>query len=353
MNIFFLSLDPTECAQLYCDQHVIKILLEITQMLYTAWHMSDKPDDWKPPLTQSGNSGYKKAHPGHPMCMWVRSSRKSYMFAVKLGMALALEYNNRFQKCHACTKHILWLHSHVPPTFDPKRSQTAYYGKYGVPQCMPKEHHQPDLVLAYRSYYTTKTFARFSSAKRNETHIGMELLKQGEVVQWVHGDFSFLEEKTKAHEDAWGQGVMKALRPDLKLDKQWTNRFGEYLCQEVFTHVLGKTVTKPIKKLNYQPDLETDDEIIEVKTGTYFTTGTAGEKILGCPFKYADIPELYGKPLKIVCIGGAEKMCREVYGNLPGEKCTPQKQKFLDFFRDNRVEFVGLTSICVALKKNV
>ncbi|MFZ4600660.1 MAG: hypothetical protein ACOYNN_18615, partial [Terrimicrobiaceae bacterium] len=172
-------------------------------------------------------------------------------------------------------------------------------------------------------------------------------------VQWVHGDFSFLEEKTKAHEDAWGQGVMKALRPDLKLDKQWTNRFGEYLCQEVFTHVLGKTVTKPIKKLNYQPDLETDDEIIEVKTGTYFTTGTAGEKILGCPFKYADIPELYGKPLKIVCIGGAEKMCREVYGNLPGEKCTPQKQKFLDFFRDNRVEFVGLTSICVALKKNV
>jgi hypothetical protein len=266
------------------------------------------------------------------------------MLTVKLGMALAEEYNVRFQKCHACTKHILWLRSHVPPRFEFKRSNTAYYGKYGVPQCMPKEHQQHSLVDAYTSYYATKTFARWNGAKRSEGRIGMELLKRVEVVQWLNGDLSFLEEKTKAHEDAWGQGVMRAIRPDLKLDKQWTNRFGEYLCQEVLTRA-GKTVTKPIKKLNYQPDLETDDEIIEVKTGTYFTTGTAGEKILGCPFKYADIPELYGKPLKIVCIGGAEKMCREVYGNLPGEKCTPQKQKFINFFRDNKIEFVGLSTL--------
>ena len=36
MNIFFLSLNPVTCAMMYCDQHVIKILLEIVQMLYTA-----------------------------------------------------------------------------------------------------------------------------------------------------------------------------------------------------------------------------------------------------------------------------------------------------------------------------
>jgi hypothetical protein len=31
---------------------------------------------------------------------------------------------------------------------------------------------------------------------------------------------------------------------------------------------------------------------------TLYTSGTAGEKILGCPFKYAEIPDhLYGKPL--------------------------------------------------------
>jgi hypothetical protein len=64
---------------------------------------------------------------------------------------------------------------------------------------------------------------------------------------------------------------------------------------------------------------------MEVKCGTYYTNGTAHEKILGCPFKYADIPILYSKPLKIVCIGGAEKICREQYGNLSGEKCIGRK----------------------------
>jgi hypothetical protein len=44
MNIFFLSWDPDTCAQLYCDQHVNKILLEIVQMLYTAWYFLGKDE---------------------------------------------------------------------------------------------------------------------------------------------------------------------------------------------------------------------------------------------------------------------------------------------------------------------
>lgn len=160
MNIFFLSLSTSECAKLYCDQHVIKILLEITQMLYTAWHASGEP--FHPPLSKSGHRGYRPAHKNHPMCMWVRYSRSTYIFTARLGMSLALEYNRRFKKCHACTKHILWLNTHIPEAFQRLKSPTAYYGKHGIPQCMPPEHHQPDPVLAYRSYYKTKTFARWS-----------------------------------------------------------------------------------------------------------------------------------------------------------------------------------------------
>ena len=163
MNIFFLSLNPSECAKMYCDQHVIKILLEITQMLYTAWHESGK--EFIPPRSKSGRRGYRPAHKNHPMCMWVRQSRKTYLFAVRLGMHLALEYNYRFKKCHACTKHILWLYSHVPDVFHNKRSETAYYGKFGIPQCMPSEHHDTEPVVAYTSYYKTKTFARWSQRK--------------------------------------------------------------------------------------------------------------------------------------------------------------------------------------------
>lgn len=185
------------------------------------------------------------------------------------------------------------------------------------------------------------------------------LLRQKEVVQWLFGDLSFLpaiekknktadEAKYKVHEDEWGRKMLKIRRPDLKLDKQWTNKFGEHICEEIYI-LKGKVVSKPVKKEHYQPDSEVDDDIVEAKAGTFHTGGTAGEKILGCPFKYAEIPDLYGKPLKILCMGGAEKICRESYGNLPGEKCTLQKKKFLDFFRENRIEFIGASDILRSL----
>jgi len=181
------------------------------------------------------------------------------------------------------------------------------------------------------------------------------LLRQEEVVKWLFGDLSFLpaievknktadELKYKALEDIWGQNMVKIRRPDLKLDKQWTNKFGEHLCEELYL-IQGKTVTKPIKKNHFQPDSETDNVILEAKTQTYHTSGTAGEKILGCPFKYAEIPELYEKPLNIICIGGAERICREQYGNLSGTKSTPAKMRFLKFFKENQIEYIGATDI--------
>lgn len=191
----------------------------------------------------------------------------------------------------------------------------------------------------------------------------IKLLRNKEVIMWLFNDHSFLPEiekinktqdckKYKKLEDTWGQETLKTIRPDLKLDKQWTNRFGEYLCEEVL-YLSGNTnVTKPETKEHYNPDSEVENAIWEAKTQTYYTSGTAGEKILGCPFKYSEIPELYSKPLKILCIGGAEKVCKEQYGNLPGLKCTPQKQKFLDFFKENKIEFIGITDILNQLIDN-
>jgi hypothetical protein len=185
------------------------------------------------------------------------------------------------------------------------------------------------------------------------------LLRKKEVIMWLLGDLSFLppiekknktsdEAKYKVLEDKWGQDMLKTRRPDLKLDKQWTNKFGEHLCEEIYI-LNGKEISKPVKKEHYQPDYEVDDAIVEVKAGTFHTGGTAGEKILGCPFKYSEIPDLYSKPLKILCIGGAEKVCREQYGNLAGSKCSAQKKKFLDFFKENQIEYIGATDILKTL----
>jgi len=202
----------------------------------------------------------------------------------------------------------------------------------------------------------TGRFVEFISKNEDSNIV---LLRQPEVVQWLFGDLSFLptiekknktadEAKYKVLEDEWGRAMLKIRRPDLRLDKQWTNKFGEHLCEEFYS-LLGKVVTKPEKKEHYQPDLEVDNAIIEAKAGTFHTGGTAGEKILGCPFKYAEIPDLYGKPLKIICMGGAEKICRESYGNLPGAKSSVQKEKFLEFFRKNQIEYVGASDILRSL----
>jgi hypothetical protein len=188
---------------------------------------------------------------------------------------------------------------------------------------------------------------------------GIVLLRQKQVIQWLFGDLSFLPEIQKKNkttdekiykvlEDKWGQDMLRVRRPDLKLDKQWTNKFGEHLCEEIFT-LLGKQVSKPVNKQHYQPDAEVDDAILEAKAQTFFTSGTAGEKILGSPFKYAEVPQLYSKPLKILCMGGAEKVCRESYGNLPGEKTSAQKQKILECFCEIGIEYIGATDILKSL----
>ena len=165
MNIFFLSLDPKKCAELYCDQHVNKILLEIVQMLYTAWHHLG-PDDWNstaPFNVKKTQRGYRKAHSNHPMTMWVRSSRTNYMFTTRLGMELAMEFYRRYSHVHACTKHILWLYHNVPQKFEIVESPKAYYSSARIPECMPDKYHTENIVDAYTSFYKGEklSFARW------------------------------------------------------------------------------------------------------------------------------------------------------------------------------------------------
>jgi hypothetical protein len=182
------------------------------------------------------------------------------------------------------------------------------------------------------------------------------LLKDIDVIRWIFGDTSFLpvvedsrnrtndNKKRKVHEDAWGKGKLRVRRPDLNLNKQWTNKWGEHIVEEIYA-LMGENGTKPIKINRNHPDLEINDFIIEAKAQTFFTSGTAGEKILGTPFKYCEVPKLYKKPLKIVCVGGAEKVCRQEYGNLPGPRQSMTKHEFLKFFKENGIEYVAATDL--------
>ena len=38
VNLFYLDNDPKKCAKYYCDKHVIKIIVEILQILSQIHH---------------------------------------------------------------------------------------------------------------------------------------------------------------------------------------------------------------------------------------------------------------------------------------------------------------------------
>jgi len=181
----------------------------------------------------------------------------------------------------------------------------------------------------------------------------MRLLARPDVVQWIRGDTSFLgtfAQKTKTArtkaakeaEDAWGRALMKEVRPDLN-PTQWSNLFGEMICRELY-ETQGKTVTKPRTLEGQAPDWETEDLILEAKVGTYFTEGTAHEKVLAVPLKYSEVPNRYGKPLHVVCIGRAEQ---EMFGKykVDSPECEPVRRKFFELFREFNIIYVSAKSL--------
>ena len=177
MNIFFLSLIPAEIANRSCDQHVIKIQLEICQMLYMAWHFAQQQDyveKWAPFTKDGVRRGYRPAHPKHPMTMWVASSLSNYLYACEIGLALTREYTLRFGKVHTCASHLEWLYQNRPSHFEMRRSDTAHYSSGDVlpdgvtppPQCMPVEYRTESVVDAYQMYYMMEKmrFARYKNS---------------------------------------------------------------------------------------------------------------------------------------------------------------------------------------------
>lgn len=103
-----------------------------------------------------------------------------------------------------------------------------------------------------------------------------------------------LEEKT------WGNQMIKD-----EDNGQWTTKLGENLVFDIL-NILGENPRKVPIKCGFKPDWETDEYIYEVKTSNWWVAGTAGEKVLGTWIKYQDIPEIYGKPLRIVCVAKQE-----------------------------------------------
>ena len=173
MNIFVLHLQQKLAAQYHCDKHVVKMLLETVQLLYTAHWVKAYPELiqcrspialsrvqkqlTEPETFQSAPSpksdpnahGYRPCHVNHPCAKWARDTIGNYKWLTLLGCELAAEYRFRYGKKHSCEEHILWLYSNLPQNMRCKHRTPfalAMDPQYKV---------SDDPVECYRNYYNT------------------------------------------------------------------------------------------------------------------------------------------------------------------------------------------------------
>lgn len=109
MNIFILSWNFKECAEYHFDKHVVKMILELAQILSTAHFIIDeeKANKLRPNI-------YKKTHQNHPCCKWIVEHLNNYIFTLKLAFALCDEYSFRYCKTHKTEAVLKFLEQNKP-----------------------------------------------------------------------------------------------------------------------------------------------------------------------------------------------------------------------------------------------
>jgi hypothetical protein len=144
MNIFVLHLDPEVAAQMACDKHVVKMILETAQMLCAVG------------ASKGHAMPYKATHTKHPCTIWAGASRANWSWLVKHGMALCLEYTKRYDKIHksqAVIEHCRDM-----------KINFNYQELTPFAQAMPQQYKSKCAVSAYRDYYRGEK-ARFAKWK--------------------------------------------------------------------------------------------------------------------------------------------------------------------------------------------
>jgi hypothetical protein len=172
MNIFVLHWKQRKCARWHVDKHVVKMLLETCQLLYTAhWvlfypHLRECKSVialsreqkkleiptymWSAPVCEtSGEPCYRPCHVNHPCAKWTRVCSGNYLWLAKLGLELAREFRFRFKKEHSCEKHIIWLYDNLPLSI-------RMFPRRGFAIAMNEEFKiSKNPIISYRNYYKT------------------------------------------------------------------------------------------------------------------------------------------------------------------------------------------------------
>jgi hypothetical protein len=166
VNIFFLSLDPKECAQWHLDKHVVKMPLESTQMLFSAYYAElgfSSPKDRKtnlkkvwdrfatlPRKDEKGNPDpYGMTHFNHPSTKWSRACIENWEWLHSLASQLCYEYHRRYKPGQLKVEPLLLWMLYNPPNLPSNGGKIT-----PPPLCMPDDSKVVDNpVESYHNYY--------------------------------------------------------------------------------------------------------------------------------------------------------------------------------------------------------
>jgi len=164
MNIFILSEDPVEAAQMQCDKHVVKMIVESAQMLSTAHRILDGKFELRP--SKSGkrqvkywkmdgskeNTFYKPVHMNHPCTVWARQNNENYIWLYVHFIELCHEYQYRYKKDHSTYIKLAEVLGELPENI-PKGSLTSFaFAMKHRASCLV----EGNPVQSYRNYYVSK-----------------------------------------------------------------------------------------------------------------------------------------------------------------------------------------------------
>jgi len=163
MNLFILDKDPVQAAQLQCDKHVVKMIVESAQMLSTAHRMLDGTLEARP--SKSGKTTvkywklpderedvlYKAVHMGHPCTVWTMESSQNYNWHLIHFAALCDEYTYRYDKIHASEALKPYL-VNMPNNIKVSSITPFKLAMGSNPECI----NEADPIGSYRKFYETK-----------------------------------------------------------------------------------------------------------------------------------------------------------------------------------------------------
>lgn len=128
MNIFVLDINPSKCAKYHADKHVLKMIVESTQLL----------------SNNSINPCYKPTHLNHPSTKWVGASIENWNWLKKLVIALNNEYKYRYNKRKDHKSYALCM------TLSPNAPHASMTDFVSI---MPEIYKLGNIVESYRNYY--------------------------------------------------------------------------------------------------------------------------------------------------------------------------------------------------------